>query len=128
MAMTAKEIVNWVGMSELPAVYANRAATWSDLSGSHLFEIHKKIKHEIGANAGEAFVAMVENLNILSAFNFLNAFFALEERGWVYAPFEGTDLGVGSGDTEYIRNTFLAKIGKIPPLRREHNLPIYQSF
>ena len=128
MKTTAKEIVNWVGMSEFPAVYANRAATWSDLSGSNLFWIHDKIKREIDENAAEAFVAMVENLNILSAFNFLNALFALEERGWVYAPFEGIDLGVGPGDTEYIRNTFLARIHKIPSLIGAPEQLTYLSF
>ena len=128
MAMTAREIVSLVGMSDIPAVYANRAATWADLSGSHVLGIHNKIETEIGASAAEAFVTMVEKLNILSAFNFLNALYALEDNDWVYAPFEGTDLGVGSSDTEYIKNTFLARIGKIPPLSREQSQHTYCSF
>lgn len=128
MAMTAKEIVSSVGMSELSAVYANRIATWTDLSGTHLLGIYNKIKREIGTSAAEAFVTMVENLKILSAYNFLNALYALEESGWVYAQFEETDLGVGPGDTEYIRNTFLARIHKIPFPKNEHTEHPYHSF
>ena len=52
MTMTAKEIVSLAGMSDIPAVYANRAATWSDLSGSHLLEIHRKKAGDTGQ--GEA--------------------------------------------------------------------------
>jgi len=128
MTMTAREIVSSVGMSNLPAVYANRAAIWTDLSATHLTGIHNKIKLKIGTSAAEAFVTMVECINILSAYNFLNALYALEERGWVYAPFKETDLGVGPGDTEYIRNTFLAGIHKIPFPKNEYTEHLYRSF
>jgi len=128
MAMTAREMVNSVGMSEHVEVYANRVATWTDLSVSHVLGIYNRIRNEIGAHAVEAFVSMVENLKILTASNFLSAFYALEENGWVYAPFEENDPGVGPGDTEYIRNTFLARIGKIPYPKNELTEHTYHSF
>lgn len=128
MAMTAREMVNSVGMSEHVAIYANRVATWTDLNGSHLLGIHNRIRNEIGASAADAFVTMVENLKILTASNFLSALYALEENGWVYAPFEETDPGVGAGDTEYIRNTFLSRIGKIPYHKNEFTEHTYHSF
>lgn len=128
MAMTAKGIVSWAGLFDRPEFYADRAAVWSDLSGSHLFGIYNKIKSEIGTSAAEAFVAMVENLKNLAPANFLKALYALEARNWVYEPVEEIDLGVGPGDTEYIRKTFLMKIGKIPFPKMEHTQPPYRSF
>ena len=128
MAIAAKEIVNAVGMSEHPEIYANRAATWTDLNASHLLGIYSRISHEISKNAAEAFVTMVENIKIFSAYNFLNALYALEKRGWTYTPFQEIDLGVGSGDTEYIKSTFLARIHRIPYPKTEYTQHVYHSF
>jgi len=128
MAITAREIVSSVGMFAQPNFYADRAAIWSDLNAPHLLGMYKQIKSKIGTNAADAFVTMVENLKSLAPANFLNALYALEARNWVYEPFEETDLGVGPGDTEYIRITFLAKIGKRPFPQYEHNHPPYHCF
>ena len=128
MKMTAREMVDSVGMFNRPEFYADRPALRSDLSGNHLYGIYNKIKSSIGTNAAEAFVTMVKNLNNLAPANFLNALYALERRNWVYEPVEEIDLGVGPVDTEYIKEIFLAKIGEFPYPQREHTHPPYHSF
>lgn len=127
-AITAREMVNSVGMSNHPNFYADRAPIRTDFNGSHLFGIYRRIRDELGTSAADAFVTMVENLKILSAFNFLNALYALEARGWVYEPVKETDMGVGPGDTENIKKAFLVRIGKIPSPNDGHTQSLCFSF
>lgn len=140
MAMTAKKIVLSVGLSDQPEYYSGRGAVWTDLSGNHLFGIYKKIRGEFGTNAGEAFVTMVENLKCLSATDFLNALYALEEKNWVYTPssqntFEENSASYyfstfngGRDDTEHIKKVFLAKLGRYPSRNELYNYHYYYSF
>ena len=116
--ITAREIVNSIGMCNIPEYYSGRAALWSDMNGNHIYGIYRKIRTEIGTNAAEAFVTMVENLSYLSVSNFLNALYALEARNWVYAPFEECAVVArGRNDTICIKNTFFSKIGKYSSIK-----------
>lgn len=151
MAITAIEIVNSVrGMSSRPEFYSGRGAVFSDLSGNHLFEIHSKIREKIGTEQADAFVTMVENLECLSATNFLNALYSLEANNWVYQPVEESniDLGpdgpgrmaialgtigaslfsTGRDDTVYIRESFFSKIGYHPKNNQEDCWPWPRYF
>ena len=129
MAITAREIVSYVGMNNHPEYYSGRGAIWTDLSGHNLFVIYKTIKIAFGMNAAEAFVTMVENLRVLSATNFLNALYALEKRNWVYEPVEESiddEAKLGRDDTQHILATFLAKLGKYP--KRDKPEWMYLSY
>lgn len=130
MAISAREIVYSVkGMSGRPESYSGRGATMSDLDGEKLYAIYQKIVEELGTRQANAFVTMVEKLKTLSATNFLNALYALERNDWNLTEFNESNIDVGpdgagrgiialatvaeSGrdDTEYIRLSFLRKIG-----------------
>lgn len=133
MAISAREIVYSQGMSDQPEYYSGRRATMSDLDGDRLYAIYQKIAQELGARQADAFVTMVEKLKTLSAANFLNALYALERNDWNLTKFNESkaDLGpdgagrrdiafatvaeilfcCGRDDTEYIRSSFLKKIG-----------------
>lgn len=131
MAISAREIVYSVkGMSGRPECYSGRGATMSDLDGDRLYAIYQKIAQELGTRQANAFVTMVEKLKTLSATNFLNALYALERNDWNLTEFNGSNIDVGPDgagrcmialatvaeslgrdDTEYIRSSFLRKIG-----------------
>lgn len=134
MAISASEIVYSVrGMSGRPEFYSGRGATTSDLDGNRLYAIYQKIEQELGSRQAEAFVSMVKELKVLSATNFLNALYALEENDWNLTQFNESNIDVGPeeegrglialatvaeslfycgrDDTEYIRSSFLSKIG-----------------
>lgn len=135
--ISAREIVRSVGMSDRPEYYSGRGATTSDLNGDMLYAIYQKITQELGANQANAFVTMVKKLKTLSATNFLNALYTLERYDWSENTSyheSGIDIGsdgpgreaiafatiaevlFGGGqtrrdDTEYIKSTFLRKVG-----------------
>lgn len=134
MAMSAREIVYSVrGMSGRPEFYSGRGATISDLDGDRLYAIYQKIAQELGTRQADAFVTMVKKLKTLSATNFLNALYALERNDWNLTEFNESNIDLGSDragrdiitfttvaeslfscgidDTEYIRSSFLRKIG-----------------
>ncbi len=134
MAISAREIVYSVkGMSGRPEYYSGRGATMSDLDGDRLYAIYQKIAQELGTRQADAFVTMVEKLKTLSATNFLNALYALERNDWNLTEFNESNIDVGPDgagrgmiafatvaeslffcgrdDTEYIRSSFLRKIG-----------------
>lgn len=132
MAISAREIVYSVGMSESPEFYSGRRATISDLDGNRLYAIYQRIAQELGTRQAEAFVTMVKKLKMLSATNFLNALYVLECNDWNLTEFDESNIDVGpdeagrdmiafatvieslffSGrdDTEQIRSSFLEKI------------------
>lgn len=134
MAISAREIVYSVkGMSGRPEYYSGRGATMSDLDGDRLYAIYQKIEQELGTRQADAFVTMVEKLKTLSATNFLNALYALERNDWNLTEFNESNIDLGSDgaergiiafatiaeglfgcgrdDTEYIRSSFLRKLG-----------------
>lgn len=137
MAISAREIVRSVGMSDRPEYYSGRGATTSDLNGDKLYAIYQKITQELGASQADAFVTMVKKLKTLSATNFLNSLYTLERYNWTNnISFHESDIDIGPDvpgreaiafatlaealfggshprrdDTEYIRSSFLRKVG-----------------
>lgn len=136
MAISAREIVRSVGMSDRPEYYSGRGATISDLDGDKLYAIYQKIKQELGTNHADNFVTMVQRLKTLSATNFLNSLYILERYDWTdYISFRESNIymylnvadkelsafstieetsfgGIHSrrDDTEYIKSSFLLKV------------------
>lgn len=144
MSISAREIVYSVGMSGRPEFYSGRGATMSDLNGDKLYAIYQKIAQELGTRQADAFVTMVQKLEILSATNFLNSLYALELNDWNLTSFNESNIDVGPNvagrgiialatvaeslfycgrnDTEYIRSSFLSKIGfETGPKERERS-------
>lgn len=134
MAISAREIVRSVGMSDKPEYYSGRGARISDLPAKKLVLIYNIIKERIGAKQAETFVTMIKSLKTLSATNFLNSLYLLEANNWVYRSAYKSNIDVGpdgpgrnaiafatvvfgsseydDGDTDYIRNQFLCQIGR----------------
>lgn len=103
MAILAREIVRSVGMCDRPEYYSGRGVTTSDLDGDKLYAIYQKITQELGAKQAEEFVIMVKKLKTLSATNFLNSLYALEQNDWTAdISFYESDGDV-SFDNEYER-------------------------
>ena len=140
MAISAREIVRSVGMCDRPEYYSGRGVTTSDLDGDKLYAIYQKITQELGAKQAEEFVTMVKKLKTLSATNFLNSLYALEQNDWTAdISFYESDGDVSfdkeriesivfslsllvdellcyiGADTEIIKSSFL---GKVKPGRR----------
>ncbi len=151
MAISAREIVYSVGMSGRPEYYSGRGATASDLNGDMLYAIYHKILHELGVRQANVFVAMVKKLKTLSATNFLNALYALERNDWKLMEFNESNVDVGPDgnsrgiialatvvdsifycgrdDTEYIRSSFLRKMGfERDPREREIEYYYYNDY
>lgn len=130
--VTAQQLVRTARMSTRPEYYSGRGAILCDLNGEQLFIIYKGIKENIGEKQAESFVKMIENINSLSATNFLNCLYALEANDWTCIHVEESDIDLGPdtpgrtavalgtlfgsfsssrGDsTDYIRNTFFKLI------------------
>lgn len=102
--ISARKIVRLAGMSDRPDCYRGRCATTHDLDGDMLYNIYQRIKKEIGTRQADAFVTMVQKLYPLSASNFLNSLYALEQCNWEIASF-------CNNDTERIKHSFLGKVG-----------------
>lgn len=94
--MTAIKIVCSTGMSGRPEFFSGRGATLADLDGNRLFAIYNKIMEEIGEAAAKEFVTMIENIDCLSATNFLNCLYSLEANNWTYIPAEQSNIDLGS--------------------------------
>lgn len=124
MKITAKELAHSVGLQTNPEYYYCRGAIITDLDGTMLAKIHQKIKNELGNEAANAFVTMVQNIKLLSARKFLESIYALENNGWKYSeaiqkeinekkPNYGRMNAVYEyhaslrNDTDFIRNAFL---------------------
>lgn len=61
------------GLGVRPSFYSGRGAREGDLNGEMLLKIHRAIVEHVSADAGKAFVAMVLDLDVLSATAFLLA-------------------------------------------------------
>lgn len=142
--MTAKEIIRTYcqRLSPHPDYYSGRGAMVGDLNSEMLDQLHGGIVKEIGKKAGEQFLDMVANIDVLSATLFLNSLFALESNKWKWKKIKqvsrandhieitsspepdakflsgmfsiGSWLGGGSmrDETPLIRNEFLRKHGR----------------
>lgn len=130
--ITAQQLVRNAKMSTRPEYYSGRGARVCDLNGEQLFIIHKGIKENIGEAQAQAFVNMIENIDSLSATNFLNCLYALEASDWTTVHIEENDIDLGpdtpgrtaialgtlfgsfsshsSDSTNFIRNTFFKLI------------------
>lgn len=126
---SAKEIICSVGMCERPEYYLGRGARTSDLDGNKLYSIYQKITQEIGEKQAKTFVNMIKEMKMLSATNFLNAFYELEQNNWElniserntknYDVTEAIAFATLSNvisdrnqrdDTDWIKSVFLRKI------------------
>lgn len=148
--MTAKEIIRAYcqRLSPHPDYYSGRGATLSDLNSEMLEQLHGGIVKEIGKKAGEQFIDMVVDIDVLSATLFLNSLFALEANKWKWKKLKkpskandhieitsspepdakylsgmfsiGSWLGGGSmhDDTPMIRDEFLRKNGRASQMGR----------
>lgn len=136
MALTVYDLARAANMSARPEFYSGRGAVTWDLDGHKLFTMHKLIKEKLGETEAKAFVTMIENIDCLSATNFLNCLIQLIGNNWEYKESSesnidlgpdspsryaiglatiGAALSVDHGDaTEYIRSTFFDKIGYTP--------------
>lgn len=153
--ISAREIVRSVGMSDRPEYYSGRGATTSDLDGDKLYAIYQKITKELGTKQADAFVTMVKKLKTLSATNFLNSLYTLERCEWAEnISFHESNIDIGpdgpgreaiafatlaealSGgshtrrdDTEYIKSSFLRKVGfERGPREREREYVVERNF
>ena len=94
--MSARDIVQKAGMSARPEFYSGRGAVSCDLNSFILEKIYLGIVAEHGQKAGENFVKMVADIPKLSATDFFNTLYTLENLGWVwknkYRP--TTNLGI----------------------------------
>ena len=137
MALTLYyDLAHAAKMSSRPEFYSGRGAVTWDLDAHKLFTMHKLIKEKLGETEAKAFVTMVENIECLSATNFLNCLQQLEVNNWEYKESSennidigpdsparyaiglatiGSALSNGHGDaTEFIRNTFFNLIEYTP--------------
>lgn len=113
MATTAKEIVQMIGIVDLPWYYSSRGVNFLDLNADRLYSIYLKIRDKIGNNQANAFVTMVQQLKILSVNNFLDCLYTLENNDWNENTIYKTNLTYTSTDlllSEDIRKLFLRKI------------------
>jgi len=127
--ITAREIVQRVGICPEPSYYSGRGARSDDLSGEQLFKIHQIIKEELGKSQAREFVIMIRNLSCLSATNFLKSLYELEDNTWGFYKRKESNVDLGThektrgviafatifsyntGDaTHFIRRTFLDKL------------------
>ena len=137
------DLISKAKMSDRPEFYSGRGARYCDLNPDQLKTIYDGVKENIGDDAASAFVEMIENMDSLSATNFLNNLYALEARDWKYVPIEESDIDVGPDgpqreviglasifsalssndvdDTEAIRRGFFYKIGYTPKPKEEDN-------
>ena len=133
--ITAREIVQSVGLNCLPNYYKGRGARFNDLDGTKLANIHQKIQENLGKDAARAFVTMVENVKVLSVKKFLESLYALEQNDWRFSEVIQIEIdekkeNYGSmsavyeyhenlyDDTVAIRRSFLANINKNADLRQ----------
>ena len=113
MAVTTKEIVRSVGITDLPEYYSGRGVNFNDLNADKLYAIYKKIRESIGDKQANAFVTLVQQLKILTASNFLECLYVLENNNWNEKTTYKTNLTYTSTDlllSEDIRKTFLRKV------------------
>ena len=133
--ITAREIVQSVGLDCRPEYYKGRGARFSDLDGTRLANIHQKIQENLGKDAANAFVTMVENVKVLSMKKFLESLYALEQNNWRFSETLQIEIderkenyGKMSAVYEYqenlcddtfaIRRNFLAIVNKKADLRQ----------
>lgn len=83
--ITAREMVQSVGLESWPGYYKGRGARYNDLDGARLANIHQKIRENLGQDAANAFVTMVENVKVLSVKKFLESLYALEQNNWRFS-------------------------------------------
>ncbi len=97
-----RAILNAANMSARPGYYSGRGATRSDLSGERLCAIYHSVAEHHGIDAGLAFLALVNNLKVLSATDFILAFYQLERSDWEgVTRFEGNGTHISAPcDTE----------------------------
>jgi hypothetical protein len=81
---SAHEIVQEANMSDRPEYYSGRGPILSDLNSSILEKIYQGIIANHGKKAGENFVLMIADMPKLSATDFLNTLYTLENAGWVW--------------------------------------------
>ena len=132
--ITAREIVQTVGLNPTPEYYKGRGARFNDLNGTKLANIHQKIKKNVGESAAQAFVTMIQNVKVLSVKKFLESLYALEQNDWKFSETiqieineKQEDYGSMSAvyeyhqskidDTEIIRKSFFANINRKDDLR-----------
>ena len=133
--ITARDMVQSVGLNCHPEYYRGRGARFNDLDGTKLANIHQKIQENFGENAAKAFVTMVENVKVLSVKKFLESLYALEQNHWQFSDKIQTEINekkenYGSmrtvyeyheslnDDTDYIRRSFFANINGKNDLRQ----------
>ena len=133
MSITAKQLIEKARMSTRPEYYSGRGVNLSDLNWQHLQVIYNGIKENLDDAACQNFLQLIENIQSLSATNFLNQLYSLESNGWIYRPFSEDDIDLGpdipqrgtiafatlmspynrchNADTNFIRNKFFYLIG-----------------
>lgn len=143
MSLTVYDLARAANMSARPEFYSGRGAVTWDLDGNKLFIMYNLIKEKLGETEAKSFVTMVENIECLSATNFLNCLIHLIGNNWEYKESSESNIDVGpdssarfaiglatigsalSGDhgdaTEFIKSTFFDKIGYTPKEDNEYD-------
>ena len=132
--ITARDMVQAVGLNCHPEYYRGRGARFNDLDGTKLANIHQTIQKNIGEEAAEAFFTMVQKVKVLSVTKFLESLYALEKNAWEFSEEIQNEINekkenYGSmrviyeyheslnDDTDYIRRSFLANTKEKSDLR-----------
>ncbi|MGE5328513.1 MAG: hypothetical protein ACM3KR_03270 [Deltaproteobacteria bacterium] len=84
-SLGVEKILHDAGMSSSAEYYSGRGATLSDLNGNTLIKIYSQIKEAFGSTAGNHFLELIRDINVLSATDFIVALKKLERNDWVWA-------------------------------------------
>lgn len=109
-------------MNPFPGAYAHRGATTADLTPKMLKDIRDEIASQLGCDAANHYVQMVQDLPYLSAEAFLTILYTLEVSSWrwdrslllahkEFSSKAATARGVPDGllmrdETQYIKSEF----------------------
>lgn len=98
------------GMCTRPEFYSGCGVDTNDLGPQQLEKIYRGLIADFGNETGVSFCQMIEQLENLSATNFLNQFYLFCARGFVWEPTlpeSGNDVGPDTEAREAI-GTFIA--------------------
>ncbi|MFC1649022.1 hypothetical protein ACFL1B_06245 [Nanoarchaeota archaeon] len=109
--LSARQIVNKLGMSARPEAFSGRGATTTDLNYTRLERIYEIVEREHGEEAAEQFVQMVAAIPRLTATDFLNTLYVLEGNNWEWdasllGDQRGMDFGPDTGDGKREANAY----------------------
>ena len=82
--MYVKDIVEHCGMKSNPAKYSGKIANKKDLSESRLECIFDEVENNLGHEAANNFIQLIEYLPNLAPAPFLKSLYNLEKNNWIW--------------------------------------------